>query len=72
MRLSEAKVGDNLKVINIDIKNSKLKNYLMGLGLVNDTYIKIVRKSLFNGPIIIELRGYQLCIYNNDIEVDYI
>ena len=72
MRLSEAKVGENLKVININIGNNKLKNYLMGLGLVNDTYIKIVRKSLFNGPIIIELRGYQLCIYNNDIEVDYI
>ena len=44
----------------------------MGLGLVKDTNIKIVRKSIFGGPIIIELRGYQLCIYNNDIEVDYI
>ena len=72
MRLSEAKVGENLKVININIGNNKLKNYLMGLGLVKDTNIKIVRKSIFGGPIIIELRGYQLCIYNNDIEVDYI
>ena len=72
MRLSEAKVGKNLKVINININNNKLKNYIMSLGIVKDTYLKVIKKSLFDGPIIIELRGYQLCINSNEIEVEYV
>lgn len=72
MRLSEVKVGKNLKVINININNNKLKNYIMSLGIVKDTYLKVIKKSLFDGPIIIELRGYQLCINSNEIEVEYV
>lgn len=75
MRLNDAKTGSYLKVIRLNIDNIKLKNYLMIMGLVRDTNIKIIKKALFNGPIIINLRNYNLCISNNEasnIEVDYV
>lgn len=65
MRLSEAKEGNILKINKININESKIKNYLMCLGIVKNTIIKIQKKSIFNGPIIIEIRGYNLCISNN-------
>ena len=46
-------------------EDQKIKNYLMCLGIVKNTIIKIQKKSIFNGPIIIEIRGYNLCISNN-------
>ena len=65
MRLSEAKEGNILKINKININESKIKNYSMCLGIVKNTIIKIQKKSIFNGPIIIEIRGYNLCISNN-------
>ena len=72
MRLSAAKKNTNLKVVSINIKNNKLRQYLMDQGLVKDTIINIYKKSLFNGPIILNLRGYHLIIskcLSKDIEV---
>ena len=72
MRLSDANVNTNLKVVSINIKNNKLKQYLMDQGLVKDTIINIYKKSYFNGPIILNLRGYYLIIsksLSKDIEV---
>lgn len=75
MRLSEAKVDNKLKIYKINIDNIKIKNYLICLGMVKNTIIKIIKKSIFNGPIIIEIRDYRLCISYDEaknIEVDYI
>ena len=73
MILSDAKEKQNLKVINILIKEKKLKNYIFSLGLIKNTSIKIIKKSILKGPIIIYLRNYYLALSNNianQIEVD--
>ena len=72
MRLSDSKRNINLKVVSINIKNNKLKQYLMDQGLVKDTIISIYKKSFFNGPIILKIRGFYLIIsksHAKDIEV---
>lgn len=64
MRLSESKKNTNIKVININL-NNKTKHYLESLGLTINSKIKIIKKSIFNGPIIIFLKNYYLCISND-------
>ena len=75
MRLSDAKEKVNLIINNINIQNKSLKNYLHTLGIVKNTKIKIFKKSFLNGPIIINIRNYQLSIskeISNNIEVEYL
>lgn len=70
----DAKSNTNLIITKINIKDDKLKNYLLGLGIIKDMKIKLIKTSFFNGPIIIYLNNYQLSIsktISNQIEVDY-
>ncbi len=75
MRLGDA--GECIKLIikRVNVQNSNLKNYLFSLGLVKNTFIRVIKKSFFNGPMIISIRNYQLSISREiacDIEVDYV
>lgn len=67
MRLSEAKVGDVLKIMHINIKNKKLKQHLLDMGLVKNTIIKINKVAPLGDPISIELRNYELCLSKKDV-----
>lgn len=62
MYLSEAKEGNLLKIKSINIENIKMRYYLMQMGVIKDTYIRLLKKMFFHGPIIIELRNYKLCV----------
>ena len=64
MRLSEIKQNTKIKVININL-NTKTKHYLESLGLTINTKIKLIKKSIFNGPLIIFIKNYYLCISND-------
>ena len=75
MRLSEAKKNNNLIISKLNIKDIKLKNYLLSLGIIENTNIKIIKTSFLNGPLIIYLNNYQLSISKTiaqQIEVDYL
>ncbi|MBQ9318626.1 MAG: ferrous iron transport protein A [Bacilli bacterium] len=62
MCLSEARVGNLLKIKSINIENVKMRYYLMQMGVIQDTYIQLLKKTFFQGPIIILLRNYKLCL----------
>lgn len=64
MRLSEIKQNTKIKVININL-NNKTKHYLESLGLTINTKIKLIKKSIFKGPLIIFIKNYYLCISND-------
>lgn len=64
MRLSEAKENIKLKIINLDNIENKDRYYLIDMGLVKDTVVKIIKKSYLKGSLIIDFRGFQLCINN--------
>lgn len=67
MRLSEAKVGDNLKIISMNIKNKKLKQHLLNMGFVKNTVIKINKVAPLGDSLSINLRNYELCLSKKDI-----
>ena len=67
MRLSEAKVGDNLKIVSINLKNKKLKQHLLNMGLVKNTIIKINKVAPLGDSICINLRNYELCLSKKNI-----
>ena len=66
MRLSDAKVGEVLKIINIDIEHEKIKQRFLDMGMVKDTMVKIKKVAPLGDPIIIEFRSYELCIGKKD------
>ena len=74
MRLSDVKSNTYLIITNINIKDNKLKSYLLGLGIITNAKIKLIKTSFLNGPIIIYINNYQLSISKtiaSQIEVDY-
>lgn len=67
MRLSEAKVGDTLEVVSININNKHLKQHLLDMGLVRHTVVKLKKVAPLGDPISIELRNYELCLNKKDV-----
>ena len=65
--LDELKVGDSCKVLKIEITDRKRKRHLLDMGLTKGVEIKIKRIAPMGDPIIIELRGYILCVSKNDL-----
>lgn len=75
MRLIDVKKNIKYKIISILISDMKLKKYLFSMGLVKNTIVRVIRKSIFNGPIVINLRNYYLSIswdVASNIVVDYV
>ena len=49
-------------IIHRVIGNSLGCSRLRELGLTNGTAIRLLRQAPFGGPMVFELRGYQLCL----------
>ena len=63
--LDKLKAGDSCVVKEIKILDSTLFRKIIDMGIVSGTSIKVVKSIPFDGPIIIELFGYELCIRKN-------
>ena len=75
MNLSELKVEQKAKVLNLNIKNKQIKSHLLDMGITRGAEVKIKKIAPMGDPIDIELRDYQLCIRKADlaqIEVEVI
>ena len=66
MTLKEAKPGMKLRVL--DLKQSKLKQRLMTMGLIPGTEVRVLRSAPFGDPIAIGLRAYNLAMRREDAE----
>jgi ferrous iron transport protein A len=72
MRLSDWTTGKKAKVIALMVNDSYRKR-ILDLGMLPGTEVEIVRKTPFGGPIIVQVRGYQISIRMaeaKDIEID--
>lgn len=72
--LSDLKLGQRGKVINIHIEKPDLRRKLLDMGITRGTEILIKKIAPMGDPVDIELRGYELCIRkeemkNIDVEV---
>ncbi len=75
MKLSKLKVGQEAKVIKLNIKEKETRRHLLDMGLTRGVVVKIKKIAPMGDPIDIELRGYELCIGKSDlskIEVEVI
>ena len=68
MKLSKLKVGQEAKVIKLDIKDKETRRHLLDMGLTRGVIVKIKKIAPMGDPIDIELRGYELCIGKSDLK----
>jgi len=64
MTLGDAPVGAMVKIESIE--ESPLKQRLMSMGVLPNTKVEILRSALFDDPIAIRVRSYNLAIRRND------
>lgn len=63
MLLSELKIGHEGKIIGFNPAcPTKIKRRLLDLGFIEGTKIRLVRKSMLNKVVLLELRGYVLSL----------
>lgn len=65
MNLNELQINQLAKVVSIDCAKS-LKQRLLDLGLVNDTFISPIFSSPLGDPIAYEFRGNIIAIRKNE------
>ena len=68
MKLSKLKVGQEAKVIKLDLKDKETRRHLLDMGLTRGVIVKIKKIAPMGDPIDIELRGYELCIGKSDLK----
>ncbi len=68
MKLSKLKVGQEAKVISLDVKNKEIRRHLLDMGVTRGVNVKIKKIAPMGDPIDIELRGYELCIGKSDLK----
>lgn len=65
--LSELKVGQKGKVLQINIVDKQIKRHLLDMGITRGTIIEIKKIAPMGDPIDIKLRDYELCIRKADL-----
>lgn len=59
---------DNCAIVReIKINNQEDLNKLYDMGLIEGTAVQIIKKSPFGDPIVLKLRGYELCFRKKDL-----
>lgn len=67
-KLSDLKVGQNCKILELNIENNDLKRHLLEMGLLKNTIIEIKKSAPFGDPMVIELRGYEIFLSKRELE----
>ena len=66
--LSDLKVGQKGKVLQINIVDKQIKRHLLDMGITRGTVIEIKKIAPMGDPIDIKLRDYELCIRKADLK----
>lgn len=65
--LAYLKKRQKARILKINISNPIVKRRLLDMGLTKGTEVIIKKVAPLGDPIIIELRGYELCIRKKDL-----
>lgn len=66
--LSDLKVGQKGKVLQIKIVDKQIKRHLLDMGITRGTVVEIKKIAPMGDPIDIKLRDYELCIRKADLK----
>ena len=75
MKLSELKVGQSARVLNLNEENRAIRRHLLDMGITKGVQITVKKVAPMGEPIDIKLRDYELCLSKEDltkIEVEVI
>ena len=67
--LSELKVGQEAKVLKLNIMDRQIRRHLLDMGITRGVKINIKKIAPMGDPITIELRDYELAIRKADLEL---
>ena len=67
MLLPAVKIGEKVKIINVDHINPILRKRLVSFGIKKDSVVCIKQRSLFNGAYIIECEGRNIGLRKRDL-----
>jgi len=67
MSLNELKIGEEAKILSIDINDKEMKRHLLDMGLTRGVIVKIKKISPMGDPVGIYLRGYDLCVRRKEL-----
>ena len=73
-QLSNLKIGQRARVLGLHLDKPEVRRHLLDMGITKGTEILIKKIAPMGDPVDIELRGYELCIWkeemkNIDVEV---
>ena len=66
--LSDLKIGQLGKVLDIFIDVEDVKIHLSEMGIVKNTIVKIKKVAPLGEPVVIQLRGYELIMRKNELK----
>ena len=67
INLSDLKVGQEARVIKINILDKQTKRHILDMGITRGVKVKIKKIAPMGDPIDIELRDYELCMRKKDL-----
>ncbi len=65
--LDKARVGQILRIINIDNDDKALKRRIMDMGITKDVEVKIVSVAPLGDPVVCSFRGYNLSLRKHEL-----
>ena len=68
MKLSSLKVGQEAKIVSLEVTNKEIRRHLLDMGLTRGVIVKIKKVAPMGDPIDLELRGYELCVGKSDLD----
>ena len=68
MNLSDLEVGQEAKVLKLNVADKQIKRHLLDMGITRGAEVKIKKIAPMGDPIDLELRDYELCIRKADLK----
>ncbi|MBQ4208825.1 ferrous iron transport protein A [bacterium] len=66
--LSDLHVGQKCKVVDFHIEDLDLRRHFFNMGITKNVVIEIKRVAPLGDPVVINLRGYNLCVRKKDMK----
>ena len=68
VNLSELKIGNIAKIVQIDLKNQLVRKRLFELGITSGTIVEIKKFAPLGDPVVVKVRGVEFCLRKNELK----
>jgi len=72
MNLYNLQIGKEAIIERLNFKDSKTQSKMICFGFLKNVSVKMIRKSLFDGPIIVEIKNSLIVMRKDEAEKIYV